>query len=424
MHRPRFAILSLALLAAASPAAASGFGLFQHGGRTTGQAGAFTARASDPSAVTFNPAGITRLEGFQLQGGLDFNNSNDSYSSSTGKFSSRHVINFPPSLYATWTGAEGNPWSFGLGLDSPMWNTFNWDPALFPGRLLERRLELRLFELHPVLAYDMGDGWSIAGGVRYLYGDMKFGQNFDGFVPAATGLTGQVVEIVGDTDAKVDGIGYDLALHYAAPSWGWGAVLRSAVEVSGSGDTNFAARDVAADVAARARLQFPNGGGSLSFDLPLEARGGIWFAPYPELRLEADLALAFWSQSEGSRHEYVPRFPATGATLFQGDRNLEDTLSIRLAAEGDITDNFLLFGGLAFEPSPVDSPTPGFARGDALVYALGFSYEFPQISFDVGYSFHDHDNRGARFQEPENPTVSGTYEAHDQVWSASARWRF
>src|SRR5687767_2057441 len=46
---------SLALLATA-PSMASGLSAFQHGGRATGQAGAFTARAADPSAVTYNPA--------------------------------------------------------------------------------------------------------------------------------------------------------------------------------------------------------------------------------------------------------------------------------------------------------------------------------------------------------------------------------
>src|SRR5918992_4072120 len=104
MRHPRRVVLLclLAALAGAPLAYASGFGLFQHGGRAMGQAGAFTARASEPSALTFNPAGITRLDGFQLQAGLDFNNADDEYISDSGTFAANHVIQFPPSLYMTW----------------------------------------------------------------------------------------------------------------------------------------------------------------------------------------------------------------------------------------------------------------------------------------------------------------------------------
>ena len=87
-------------------AAASGFGLFQHGGRATGQVGAFTARGSEPSAVTYNPAAITGLPGLQLQAGLDFSNATVDYGSSTGSFSSKHIIDFPPALYLTWKAKE------------------------------------------------------------------------------------------------------------------------------------------------------------------------------------------------------------------------------------------------------------------------------------------------------------------------------
>src|SRR5215212_3147458 len=136
MRQPRIVLLCLAaLLAGADLAAASSFELFQHGGRAMGQAGAFTARASEPSAVTYNPAAITRLERFQAQAGLDFNNADDEYQSSTGSFSAHHIIQFPASLYTTWKPGEG-PWALGLGLDSPFYYRTDWRPVFFPGRFL------------------------------------------------------------------------------------------------------------------------------------------------------------------------------------------------------------------------------------------------------------------------------------------------
>jgi long-chain fatty acid transport protein len=121
---------------------------------------------------------------------------------------------------------------------------------------------------------------------------------------------------------------------------------------------------------------------------------------------------------------YSPDPVGDGPTV-ETPRDWDDTVSLRLGAEGNVTDAFMLFGGVAMEPSPVpdDTVEPGFPKGDALVYGLGFSYSFPAISFDVGYSYHQHDERGARGQEPQRPNVSGTYSGDEQVWGFAVRWR-
>ena len=57
---------TLAVLTAPAPLRAAGFALFEHGGKGMGFAGAFTAQASDPSAIFHNPAGIAFLHGKQI----------------------------------------------------------------------------------------------------------------------------------------------------------------------------------------------------------------------------------------------------------------------------------------------------------------------------------------------------------------------
>lgn len=431
MRHPRrvVSLCLVAVLAGASLASASGFGLFQHGGRAMGQAGAFTARASEPSAVTYNPAAITRLDGFQLQAGLDFNNADDQYRSATGNFSARHLIQFPPTLYATWKQQEG-PFALGIGIDSPFYYRLDWNARLFPGRFLARSTELRVYEVHPVLAYDLGEGWSFGGGLRYAFGTLDQADNarlLFSASPIGTIPQPVFVEIERNASADVDALAWDLAIHYAAPSWGWGAVYRSPERLKGNGDVSYEARDVpqgipGLDAAIRARVV--DGSSRQSFELPREVRAGIWYAPYPELRLELDASFQSWSSLEATDVTYDPNVFGDGPTV-RTPRDWKDTTSLRLGLEGDITDNFLLFGGVASEPSPVPGSTvePGFPRGDAMVYAAGFTYSFPRISFDVGYSLHEHDDRGARSQELFNPTRTGTYSASDQVWGFAVRWR-
>lgn len=421
MRLRRLVSLCLAAgLACAVHASASGFGLFQHGGRATGQAGAFTARASEPSAVFYNPAALTQLEGFQVQAGLDFSNSEDKYQSATGDFSVKHIIEFPPALYATWSSREG-PWAFGIGLDAPFWYRADWAPVSFPGRFLTRLAEVRVVELHPVLAYDLGDGWSFGGGLRYVYGNLEQGNNLilTALVP------GQPVQLEGELDASadVDALAWDLAVHYADPSWGWGAVYRSNAELKGSGDVDFDVREIGNPAAEQQlRQRFGSGRARQAFEIPRELRGGVWFAPYPELRLELDAAWQSWSSLEATAVTYS--FPAaTDSRVILTPRDWDDTLSLRLGAEGNITDPLMIYGGIAWEPSPVSSDTvePGFPRGDALVYAAGITYSLPNISFDLGYSFHDQDRQGAPNQELLNPGVNGSYVSSSQVWGFSIR---
>jgi long-chain fatty acid transport protein len=426
MRQRRFVSLCLAAgLASAAHVSASGFGLFQHGGRAIGQVGAFTARGSEPSAVFYNPAAITQLPGSQFQVGLDFSNSDDEYQSATGSFAAQHIIDFPPALYATWNSQDG-PWALGIGLDAPFWYRLNWFPVFFPGRFQAQEFELRVFELHPVIAYDLGDGWSLGGGIRYLYGSLAQGDSEQ--LSIASTPSPVAVEIERDTEADVDAFTWDLAIHYAAPSWGWGAVYRSNAELKGSGEANYSARPTGnptVDAQAQARLQ--NGRASQAFEIPREIRGGVWFAPYPELRIELDTAWQSWASLENSSITWNPD-PLTGRAS-RNDltrRDWEDTLGLRLGIEGNITDPLLLYGGIAWEPSPVPGSTiePGFPRGDATVYATGISYSLPNVSFDLGYSFHDHDNQDASGQELLNPGVNGSYSSASQVWGFSVRRRW
>src|SRR5512143_2787353 len=71
----------LVLLFAASTSFAAGFRLPEAGAKAMGMGFAFTAQADDPSAIYFNPAGLTQLKGNNLMlgatyvnlGGAEFN---------------------------------------------------------------------------------------------------------------------------------------------------------------------------------------------------------------------------------------------------------------------------------------------------------------------------------------------------------------
>ena len=429
--RPPAAALAAALLVAvllpAADAGAATFGRFQRGGRGVSQVGAFVARADGPAAVYYNPAGLTEVPGFQVEAGLDFSNATDELSDASGTYRADHSIQFPPYLYLSWSDPErSGDWALGIGIDTPHWDRADWDPVFFPLRFTTRLNEVEVWEVHPILAYRVSDGWSFGGGLRYQIGSATWGRNHQLAIAATPDGPFFPFEYTADADADVDGYGFDAGVQYRSTLWGFGAVYRSEVELEGDGELDVELRDPPADPSlvpsAEGVIRRLPRGFDTRFDSPREVVAGLWFAPYPELRFEVDAALVAWSDAA---HSVSRSFMNVGPGFTRSTVDLhggwDDTVSVRLGVEGDLGDFMALSGGVAWEPSPVPDGRvdPAWPRGDAIVYALGMSFNYERVSFDLGYSFHDHDELGTA-----TPAGRATFSSEEQAWSASARWRF
>ncbi len=421
----RIAPLLLLLCAAAAPPAAeaAAFGRFQHGGRSTAQAGAFVARADEPSAVGVNPAALTRLEGLGLQVGLDFDAPTVRAESSEGVHRAEHSIQFPPAAYLAWR-SDAAPFALGLGIDAPVWRFTDWQTRLLPERFTARRSEARLFELRGAGAFELGARWSVGGALRGVRGEIGYGdtRHFDpGAEPG-----GGPIEIDRMAEADADGFGFELATHYLAPRWGFGATWKSEVELEGRGDFVYTVSDpesVPEALARAAREALPAGSSTLREALPETWTAGIWWGPTERLRVELDASLARWSAAAvpGATHEPA-RLDEPFALARRG--GFDDTLSLRLGAEWKVSPSWSFGAGLAHEPSPAggDAVEPGMPVGDLTVGSLGASWSMGWLAFDLGWSYHDAAPLRARGQQ-EDPAAVTTYTARAQVWAVSARWK-
>src|SRR5215475_9240351 len=85
-----------------------------------GRGNAFTATADNPSALYYNPAGITQLEGHNVQAGcLLYMNIYADYDSPSGeRFENKHKLLPIPNLGYVFTPKD-QPFSFGLGVYAP-----------------------------------------------------------------------------------------------------------------------------------------------------------------------------------------------------------------------------------------------------------------------------------------------------------------
>jgi long-chain fatty acid transport protein len=428
-------LVALALLAAGA-ARASGPLSFQHGGLGTAEVGALTARADSAGAMSYNPAAIAHLAaGGSYQLGLDFTAPTDSYESSTfGKFDADHLITESPGLYASWhLPKDYYPWAFGLGIDNVADYQVSWSTALFPGRYRSNQQRLDLLALHPVVAYELGDRWSIGAGARYIRGSIESGNTQLLQVPGSGGQVYAVDASRFASTSNADGTSFDAGVQYQAPGWGFGLAYDSGGKVKGSGELKYSwRRDIPSDPALAANLErlLPDGSSSQSFKIPAQMRTGVTLGHPQGWRLELDAVWTQWSSLDSTSVTYEPNTFAIlaghpGTTTETTRRDWKDTLSWRLGAEGNLSTHWLLGLGFAMEPSPIPSDRiePGFPRGgDAQVYGVGFGYLVEHVRFEISYSFYQYGSTGVVGQELAHPSVPGTYTTRDQAFALSASW--
>src|SRR5437899_9898305 len=130
--RPTRVLLLLALLLLAAPTCLLGIGsrIPNQDAEAIARGNAFAATANNPSALYYNPAGISQLHGTQIQVGLlsylgitsDYRNQQTGTSARTD-----YEVVPVPQLYATYNPVDSKlPLSYGLGIYAPFGLGLHW----------------------------------------------------------------------------------------------------------------------------------------------------------------------------------------------------------------------------------------------------------------------------------------------------------
>ena len=167
-------ILSVSSILCPSPLFAEGFRVIDHGAAATGQGAAFSAQADDPSALHYNPAGMTQLQGIQFSAGTLLIGGSIEFKSALGPNVDGDVggsiANPPPStLFLTAhlpaLGLKNLPnWTVGIGVTSPFALQVEYpdDSLIAP---IATKAALPLIDIKPTLAYKLNKYISIGGGL-------------------------------------------------------------------------------------------------------------------------------------------------------------------------------------------------------------------------------------------------------------------
>src|SRR5437660_5610970 len=172
----------LALLVGLTTAAfAGGFSFTEHGAAASGKANAFAGEANDPSAIFYNPAGITQLPGTQFMIGTSIVKLDSTFRSSTTGENTHLEDQFPiiPHFFITHRFKQWDErLSIGLGVFTPFGIVIDW-PDNWQGRFDTTNARLRVTVYNPTVAYQVTPGLSVAAGVRIADAGAEFEQKFN-----------------------------------------------------------------------------------------------------------------------------------------------------------------------------------------------------------------------------------------------------
>ncbi len=420
----RTAVYAVALFAMITGEAfAGGVTFSEHGAAASGKANAFAGEANDPSALHYNPAGITQLPGTQIMAGGAVVYLDTTFRSSTTNESTQLQDQFTlvPHFYITHRFKKWDErFSVGLGVYTPFGIVVDW-PDNWQGRFDSTNAKLRVTIINPTVAFQATKKLSVAAGLRYADVAAEFEQKFD----------------IGFGESKLRG--YDLTAHPI----GWNTGLLYHLTETTSVGLQFRS-ELQAKLRGRADINGPGAlglGSATGFatagfhgnlKLPPQVVGGLSTKIIPRWTINADVEWEGW-KTLGS----LPRDFVGSTALDSVSRRLwKNSWVYRLGAEYAATDRVALRAGYFFDESPIPDNTFDPTIPNANIHAVtgGGGYKWDHMTLDVSYliaffekrsidnSTLDPNNRGGALGL--GPPAFGSYSTTAHVLTISVTTRF
>ena len=383
MRLVRTTLSAAAIWAAFSPgpACGSGYSIYEQGAAALGMAGAATASVGDASALFFNPAAMTRLEGTRIYVGGSVLNPVTSFAGVdpypgfgvTEEMKRQTFV--PPTLYATHRYSSG--WAVGAGLNSPFGLGTEWKkPDSFTGRYISTKAELRALNGNLSGAYAFNSKWSVAAGASALFSKVRLENRIMAVYPGGGGEQVDVARTKLESDYK-PGYGWNTALSFApGKQWQLGAYYRSKVVVDvDDGSAEFRqipTGDPQFDAAVAAGLP-PDQTVSTVLRFPAMWSAGVSWLPREAWTVEADFNFFEWSVFR----DLPIRFKQTPEANKTIPEDYDDSWQIRAGAEHRLPAYTYRFG-YYFDraAAPEESVSPILPDSDRHGATLGFGYGF------------------------------------------------
>ena len=394
MQKSAAALVLTGAALAVSTAYAAGFQLTEQSSLGLGRAYAGAGIVGDDlSAVHYNPAGMTLLEGTRVQAGFTWIALNADIDGVNGQSENGRLKGQAiPTGYVThqvndnlWLGfAMSVPYGMGTEYDKNWWGANRGTNA-----------KIYTFDMNPNIAWKVNDLISVGAGVSVQYAKADLGM-------------GVMQGIHGEIDADSWDWGFNLGLMISpTDTLRFGLAYRSSIEHNAEGDFDLSINNQAV-LPMPLGLTFPSQATVKTPDTVMLT--GTWEAT-PDLRLSGLIRWANWSNFDtltikndtsgltgllgtlGNAGILSSSATQMLGALGQYDiqNKWQDTWLFSVGADYRINDAFTVRGGIAYETSPIDDQTTRMAvipDTDRLWLSLGATYHFnKQLQFDMGATY-------------------------------------
>jgi len=369
-------LLGLALVFSVDNAYSAGSGAFRlevPDAEALGKGSAFVAQADNPSAIYFNPAGMTQLkEKVDVSLGTALVQPFTTYKDNSGnRTDMRKQLFTIPNIFAVSNfGLE--KFAFGIGATSYWGLGTNWADDSF-SKYVATKTNLKTQDVMLTAAYKINDNLSVGASADYTAANVDMHRKAVG---------GGDLEIKGkDNNAW----GYRLsALYKLNKNHSFGLMYRSPIQLKYKGkiyfNNNGYVGTYATDVVSNATL-------------PQSIVLGYCFKPDDKWRFEFDTEWMDWASTKATSYGYPNADPAYISTLNSlnptFERNWHSAFSYALGIEYKVNDKWKLRAGYFYHKTPVAQANFESSLPDASSNSvtLGTGYNFNKnVTLDFAYA--------------------------------------
>lgn len=367
--------LGVAAALAAQTVFGAGFGIYEGSARGNAMGTEVTADPASPSVLYNNAAGMTELEGTQIEAGVTLINPAVTVVTATpaGTAATEADSNWwtPPSAYVThqineklWAGL-GIFSRYGLGIEYPD----NW-----PGRYNIQEATIQSLDVNPSVAFKVLDNLSLAAGLRAEWFDLELKKAIPTGAPFVD--PDLQLKLCGDSW----GVGYNLGAYFKATEWlSLGLAYDSEVDQEVEGDYTVTH-------PAGMTVNQGNGGGDIS--TPDIIRLGASIAATEKLTVNLGVIYTMWSSYEELAINFNPpllgKVPASVA-----EKDWDDVFRYQVGMEYALNETWALRAGYVFDETPDPDRTMDYIvpANDRNLFSVGAGYQKGDFFCDLSYTY-------------------------------------
>lgn len=363
-----------------------------------GRANAFVATADNPSAVYYNPAGLTQLKGEQIAASIYHVAVSSDYTGPGGKASLDNDYQAVPQVFFTCNPSDG-PWAYGLGVYAPFGLSTEW-PASSPLRTFALKNEQTYLTFNLSAAYQVSPTLSLGGGLTYNRVSTDLRRALGVFGPT------DLFRFEGDGDA----VGFTLGALWqptAQHSFGLSYQSRTSVDMKGTTST---IPVIPSPEASTATFEFP--------DVLIL---GYSYRPTPAWNFEVNLD---WTNWDVLNTVTVSKPSGPTALPF----NWQSGFFYEFGATRYLTPDWNISAGYLYteNSTPDTTYTPAVPDSNRSFYSLGLGYTAGAFSANLAWHYADGGRRTVKGSPPSllGTTADGTYDNSLNAFALSLAWRF